>query len=325
MKSRGLIGIGLALLAAAVFWISAATSTQAAVAADPSVARGAVLYDKWYAVLGTAAPSGNQPIWARQKTNTRSGEDTWRCATCHGWDYQGKDGAYRSGANYTGFPGVYQAGQKQSQDEIVAILKGKTDPEHDFSKYLDDASLADLAVFLKSGTPDDSRYIDLVSRTVKDANTPHGKALFDQTCATCHGADGSKLPIRFESRDATPLGTIAVVDPWRFLHEARFGTPGDKMVINGANPTWSPQDGRDVLQYVQTLPTSIGAAHVPPSVGETANSGGIGPAGQSQSIFVGLATAFGAMVTGLGFALVLGAFLVGVIFVVVWSLRDRRK
>ena len=323
MKSRGLIGIGFALLAAAVFLISAATSTQAAQTADPSVARGAALYDKWYTVLGAAAPSGNQPIWVRQKTNTRSGEDTWRCATCHGWDYQGKDGAYRAGASYTGFPGVYQAGQKQSKDEIIAILKGKTDPDHDFSKYLDDASLTDLAVFLKSGTTDDSRYIDLVALTVKDGNQPHGKELYNQQCATCHGADGSKIAFRFEGRDAT-LGTIAVIDPWRFLHQARFGTPGDKK-IDGANPTWTPQDGRDVLQYAQTLPSGIGAAQVPPSVGETANSGGIGPAGQSQSIFVGLATALGAIITSLGFALVLGAFLVGVIFVVVWSLRDRRK
>jgi len=85
------------------------------------------------------------PIWSRQTTNTLSGQDTWRCVTCHGWDYQGKDGAYRSGSNYTGFPSVYKQVQDMSEDEIVAHLKGSKDLSHDFSAYIDDASLNDLA------------------------------------------------------------------------------------------------------------------------------------------------------------------------------------
>ncbi len=321
MKSRGLIGIGFALLAVVVLLVSAATSTQAAQAPDPGVARGAALYDKWYAVVGTAAPQGNMPIWASQKTNTRSGEDTWRCVSCHGWDYQGKDGAYRAGANYTGFPGVYQAAQK-STDEIVAALKGKTNPDHDFSKYLDDASLTDLAKFIQVGTPDDNRYIDLVALTVKGGDKAHGKELYDGQCATCHDADGAKTKFRLDGREAT-LGTIAVVDPWRFLHKTRFGTPGTEMVV-GYNLSWTAQDGRDILLYAQSLPTGLTSTHTPPTVGDNPNTGDV-PAGQSQSIFIGLATALGAIVTSLGFALVLGAFLIGVIFVVVWSLRDRKK
>ena len=321
MKSRGLIGIGFALLAVVVLLVSAATSTQAAQAPDPGVARGAALYDKWYAVVGAAAPQGNMPIWASQKTNTRSGEDTWRCVSCHGWDYQGKDGAYRAGANYTGFPGVYQAAQK-STDEIVAALKGKTNPDHDFSKYLDDASLTDLAKFIQSGTPDDNRYIDLVALTVKGGDKAHGKELYDGQCAKCHDADGTKTKFRLDGREAT-LGTIAVVDPWRFLHKTRFGTPGTEMVV-GYNLSWTAQDGRDILLYAQSLPTGLTSTHTPPTVGDHPNSGDV-PAGQSQSIFIGLATALGAIVTSLGFALVLGAFLIGVIFVVVWSLRDRKK
>lgn len=322
MKSRGLIGIGFALLVAAILLVSAASSTQAAQAPDPGVARGAALYDKWYAVLGTAAPERNMPIWARQKTNTRSGEDTWRCVSCHGWDYQGKDGAYRAGASYTGFSGVYQSAKK-STEEIVAALKGKTDPEHDFSKYLDDASLNDLAKFIQVGVVDDNLYIDPIALTVLNGNTAHGQQLYEAQCIKCHEADGTKIKFRFEGREAT-LGTIAVVDPWRFLHKTQFGTPGTEMVI-GYNLGWSVQDGRDILLYAQSLPTGIGGTHTPPTIGEAPNVGGVGPAGQSQSIFVGLATAMGAIVTSLGFALVLGAFLIGVIFVVVWSLRDRKS
>src|SRR3989304_10438538 len=69
-------------------------------------ARGGQLYDEWWAVLGTEAPAADQPLWATQTTNTRSGGDTWRCKECHGWDYKGKDGAYGSGSHLTGFFGV---------------------------------------------------------------------------------------------------------------------------------------------------------------------------------------------------------------------------
>jgi hypothetical protein len=114
-----------------------------------------------------------------------------------------------------------------------------------------------------------------------------------------------------------------VIDPWRFLHKTRYGTPGTEMVI-GATLGWTEQEGRDVLLYAQSLPSGLqpadqgqsrsGSDEIPQS-----------PAGQSENFFVGLLTAFGAIVTSLGFALILGAFLIGVIFLIVWSLRERRK
>ena len=63
----------------------------------------------------------------------------------------------------------------------------------------------------------------------------------------------AQVPLR--GPDAT-LGTLAVVDPWRFLHKTRFGTPGTEMVI-GYDLGWQAQDGRDVLLYAQSLPTGL--------------------------------------------------------------------
>ncbi|MDP2660197.1 MAG: hypothetical protein Q8R28_05670, partial [Dehalococcoidia bacterium] len=85
--------------------------------ADPaSVAKGGRLYDTWWKEApGASAPTGDQPLWATQTTNTRKGTDTWRCKECHGWDYGGKDGAYGSGSHKTGFVGVSVAGAKKSQ------------------------------------------------------------------------------------------------------------------------------------------------------------------------------------------------------------------
>src|SRR5680860_1572250 len=93
------------------------------------------------------------PVWARQDSNTRSGADTWRCKECHGWDYQGAEGAYGSGSShFTGLPGVFGA-QDESVADLLAKLTGMTDPDHDFS-VLSDADLADLVSFLQEGRLD---------------------------------------------------------------------------------------------------------------------------------------------------------------------------
>ena len=64
--------------------------------------RGGLLYDKWWKPVGADAPEDDHPLWATQSTNERSGGDTWRCKECHGWDYQGADGAYGDGSHFTG-------------------------------------------------------------------------------------------------------------------------------------------------------------------------------------------------------------------------------
>jgi len=65
----------------------------------PPVSRGGQLYDEWWKVTGAEAPTSSHPVWATQSTNTRTGEDTWRCKECHGWDYLGAEGAYGSGSH----------------------------------------------------------------------------------------------------------------------------------------------------------------------------------------------------------------------------------
>jgi mono/diheme cytochrome c family protein len=326
MNSKGLIAAGLSLLLAAGLVLSGATHLAKAsppAQGQANVTRGAMLYDKWFAVLGTAAPAGNMPIWGRQTTNTRSGEDTWRCVSCHGWDYQGKDGAYRSGSgNYTGFPGVYIPAQSMSAEELVKVMKGSLDAEHDFSKYLDDASLNDLAGFLMSELADDSQFIDPQTLAVKNGDPAHGMQLYDGQCAKCHGADGTTLKVKLDGKDAN-LGTLAAVDPWRFLHKTRFGNPGTEMVV-GYDLGWTAQDGRDVLFYAQSLPSALELQTQQPSLNGRSGEADQ-PGGPAQSIFTGILTALGAVFTGLGFAVLLGLFLIGVLLVVVWLVRGKSK
>jgi len=281
--------------------------------------QGGMLYDNWFAALGEAPPPGDMPLWSQQTTNTHSGEDTWRCVSCHGWDYQGRDGAYRYGSNYTGFPGVYSARGK-SPDEIIAILKGGNNPEHDFSPYLEDEEMGRLAEFITTSLIDDNEYINPQTLEVIGGDIGHGEEMYTQTCSECHGEDGQTINFRFEGRDSW-IGTIATLDPWRFLHKTRFGTPGTHMAI-GAEKGWNPQDGRDVLIYARVLPSGLEVQGQAPALeGQEETSQAQG--GPATSLWTGILTAMGAVATGLGFAVMIGGVLIGIILIIVWLLRGQ--
>ncbi len=286
---------------------------------DDEIIRGARLYDNWFALLGVQPPAGDMPLWSTQTTNTRSGADTWRCVSCHGWDYQGKDGAFGSGNNFTGFPGVYQS---QSSDP-AAVIAGGVDAQHDFSAFLSENDIAALVAFIQSGTIDDNQYIDLLSRKVLNGDLDNGQAKYDGTCAKCHGEDGTAMRFRMEGQDVT-LGTLAVTDPWRFLHRTRFGTAAAPDMPIGRSLGWSAQDGRDVLFYAQTFPSGLPSGEETPSLGGREQTPVVQPGGPAQGFWGGLLTALGAMATSLGFALLLGVVLVGLIFLVVWVVRGKK-
>jgi cytochrome c553 len=285
---------------------------------------GGELYDNWFASMNKQPPSGNMPLWAKQTTNTRSGSDTWSCVTCHGWDYQGKDGAYRSGSNYTGFPGVLAASKKDPK-VILDQLTGKSDPDHNFSALIDADGLNALVEFITKGLIDDNQFINPVSLEVIGGDATAGKQLYESVCAACHGKDGTTIKFRFEGLDGT-LGTLAVLDPWRFLHKTRYGTPGTPMgKVVGVDQQWTAQQGRDVLLYAQTLTTGLSKATPAAALSGKEGTPVGQPGGPAQNWLTGILTAFGAMATSLGFALLVGGTLIGVLLLIVWAIRGGRK
>ena len=281
------------------------------------VVAGAQLYDKWYAVLGQQ-PEGDMPIWGRQSTNSRSGAETWRCAECHGWDYRGVDGAYASGSHKTGFPSLMILAPSLSEDQIVAHLKGENDVQHDFPVYLDQASMQKVALFLKEGLIDDSKYIDSASLKVIDGDVEHGKSLFDATCAECHGADGAKIVFRGEGVEEY-LGDVAHRDPYRFLHRTRFGVAGTTMPV-GVTLGWTPADGRDVLAYAQSLPEAQESVDVT-GAGQGSEPAPQDVGGPSDSWVAGIFTGILAALGTIGTALVFLFFIIMIGVAVVFVLR----
>ena len=209
---------------------------------EPALSGGGPLYDAWWVVLGVDIPAGDQPLWATQDTNTRSGADTWRCKECHGWDYRGADGAYSSGSHLTGFPGVLGAA-----DPVAALAL----PDHDFSALMDEAALDALVTFMQEEMTDITEFVN--DDGTVNGDPRFGRDLFSGTCAACHGVDGRAMNFGDEEEPEF-LGTIAVDNPWEFFHKASFGQPGEPMPA-GLALGWTRQDIADILAFVQTLPT----------------------------------------------------------------------
>lgn len=249
MRSRSLLRIVIILIIA--FFIGNAALAQDFPSGD--AIRGAQLYDNWFVILDQLPPEGDQPLWGTQDSNTRSGTVTWRCSTCHGWDYKGADGALGpESPEYTGFPGVFNV-VGYSGEEILAALDGTQNPEHNFKGLLDNQAMVDIIAFLRTKQVN----IDLLISKQDQSSlgiAANGRTLFEQSCSQCHGSDGSAL--NFDSAVSPEfIGDVALEDPWKFIHKVRFGSPisgGHAFESSG----WSLQNISDALAYAQSLPAA---------------------------------------------------------------------
>jgi thiosulfate dehydrogenase len=224
---------------------------------NANLVRGGQLYDRWWSVPGVldpVEPTSDNPGYALT-AGTRTGADTWRCKECHGWDYRGRDGAYGPGASrFTGVMGLLHASQADPAEELFGTIKNgiPSTGMSSFSSHLSDADVWDIVKFIKQGIIDESQLIDGASRTPIGGDLARGQSRFS-LCSACHGSDGKQLNFGTLA-EPEYVGTVAVENPWEFLHKVRFGQPGTSMPSAIANG-WSVQDAVDVLRYAQTLPT----------------------------------------------------------------------
>ena len=123
---------------------------------ESSIARGGLLYDKWYAVIDAEKPTESHPSYPADKKYADKPEANWRCKECHGWDNMGVDGAYASASHNSGIKGINGA-SGQSAAEIIATLKGDA---HGYGDLLSDQDMTDLANFVSKGQIDMDQYID---------------------------------------------------------------------------------------------------------------------------------------------------------------------
>jgi len=240
------------------------------VAASPEeTITGGRLYDKWWVDTKLPQPSGTHPAYP--KAGKKKGADTWRCKECHGWDYNGKDGAYEKGSHYTGIKGI-RGMVGASTDTIVSILTNKN---HQYGDKLPDSALKALAQFVSGGQMDMGKYIN-ANKEIK-GNASAGMGLFAENCRSCHGKHGDSMNLSHEKGKRESVGSIANENPWETLHKIRFGQPGavmDRDRMHSSNmsmqdrhmmgmPMWeamppmfnklSEMEQVDLLRFLQTL------------------------------------------------------------------------
>ena len=216
-------------------------SMSAALSANEgSIVRGAKLYDKWFAVIKAEKPKDTHSAWPTSNTK-KKGNVTWRCKSCHGWDYKGADGAYGSGSYKTGIKGINgMAGADTAK--IIAIMKDDT---HKLSGLMADEDFQDLAMFVSKGQVDMSMQIDYAAKAAKGGDATRGQDYFATLCAQCHGKNGD-LPKDMGKTLAKQLG-----NPWEVMHKILNGQPAEQM------PALRALDWQivvDLMAHLATLP-----------------------------------------------------------------------
>ena len=213
--------------------------------ADWVMSSGGRLYDNWMNALDIEAPQETHPSWPASNTK-KSGALTWRCKTCHGWDYKGVDGKYASGSYKSGIKGV-TALHGSTPHNMIAILRN--DAHRYTPDMLSDDNAVRIGMFISRGLHDTDAYIDRETGAT-DGVASRGARIFQNICASCHGFQGTKLDWGSDEEPAY-VGTESNANPWEVLHKIRNGHPGHEMV---AMRPFSLDVSVDILTYVRTLP-----------------------------------------------------------------------
>jgi len=208
------------------------------------LAAGGRIYDNWWDALDRKEPTETHPAYP--ESGRKTGSTTWRCKECHGWDYRGRDGRYGEGSHYTGIKGI--DGAKGSDPARIAkLLREK--PHSYSAEMIKDDELARVAAFVSTGQDETARFVDPKTGAVK-GDKKRGEAIFQTTCAACHGFKGRLLNWGTSEKPAY-VGTEANAAPDEVLHKIRNAQPGAAMVNLRVFPI---EDAAAVLAYVKTLP-----------------------------------------------------------------------
>ncbi len=209
------------------------------------ISSGGRMYDSWMNALDIEAPKETHPSWPASNT-TKKGSVTWRCKSCHGWDYKGVEGKYSEGKYKTGIKGVIHW-QGTEPANLVSILRDAT---HKYTPaMISDERAIRIGTFISRGLHDADGSIDRKTGKVNGVAS-RGAGIFQNICASCHGFQGTKLDWG-EGEDHKFVGTEANANPWEVLHKIRNGHPGVEMISMRAFPL---ETAVDILTYVKTLP-----------------------------------------------------------------------
>lgn len=217
--------------------------------ADPSedvgevflLSLGGKIYDNLWIMMEESEPtSDNREFPARVSKEL----GTWRCVSCHGWDYRGSNGE----RGKHGISHEFTDLTRWAGEDISAIQKEIRDPPHIYdSNQLNDAAVELLSVFISAGQYPKDQILDAKGMSLGDP--ANGQAVFEGACMNCHDTDG-RAYLRGEIGDKSSIGWIARNRPEQAIHKILNGVPSTYML---AMRFLSFEATADLMAYLQTL------------------------------------------------------------------------
>ncbi len=197
---------------------------------------GGKLYDDIWTVTELTAPDGANPAYPPDPNVSEY--DTWRCVSCHGWDYRGSEGERGSVVS-----GLVAPSLTSLIGEDPRLIADKiTSETHPFpGRDLPDLAAELLSAFISSGQRSLSAF--------SGGNPDYGRAIFEGACINCHQIDGLRY-LRGEPGDKSSLGWLVRNRPEQSLHKILNGVPAQEML---ALQFLADQQVADLLAYLATL------------------------------------------------------------------------
>ncbi len=206
------------------------------------IALGGRLYDDLWDVTGIDRPAGRNPGYPAGADILA--RDTWRCVSCHGWDYLGKDGERGRTVAGLAAPSLGDL-QNEPLKDVVARIRNQ---DHPFPiDKLPELTDQLLAMFITRGQHSVGQFFDEKGEALGDAEL--GQDIFEGACINCHQLDGRRF-LRGEIGDRSSLGWIVRNRPEQSLHKILNGVPATEMLSLRFLSTWQITD---LLAYVGTL------------------------------------------------------------------------
>jgi hypothetical protein len=240
-----------------------------------SLDRGGRLFDNWLQEMQSSnpavqAPSMENPLWLQRDPaipNVQSVSDSWRCVTCHQWNYRGIDllKSDPDADNLLARLAIRRASlpdEAAFADYLYNWIKSGGSMRHNYGSVasglpdpLGDSEIKDLVLFLQQGVIDTSTYIFNIDGTPVVADLQRGKQIYqgqvltEVNCESCHGPSGESIPTG--GTNAVDIFALANNNPWRFLHKMRFSNTGTPMPSLIGIPGNDITHAIDVLGYAQ--------------------------------------------------------------------------
>ncbi|MCP4316712.1 MAG: cytochrome c [Hyphomicrobiales bacterium] len=203
---------------------------------------GGKLYDNLWVTVDVDPPRYRNPAFPKEVAIDDG--DTWRCVSCHGWDYRGIEGERAVLGRHEAFADL----KSLSGTDPYMIMKKIRGSHPDFpQEAIPDFAFDILGLFISVGLYDRDSIIDNEGRAWGDLE--QGRDIFEGACMNCHQPDG-RAGFVGEKGDHSSLGWVARNRPEQALHKILNGVPGADMLAVGF------LDFEQILNlfaYVQTL------------------------------------------------------------------------